>query len=107
MDFLSDFWQYCQCYEVPRNYALWSAISMVQAAMHRKIYFLKGDIEVHSADYPLLVGPMGNKKSTPCDFVKEIFREACPTLAIGASNQTAEDIVKAMCADDFEREFVN
>src|SRR5713226_9307096 len=107
MDFLQDYWLYHSMYEIPRNYAFWSALSLIGAATHRKIYFVKGDIEVYSTDYVLLIGPMGNKKSTCCDFAKDVFRIACPTLAIGSSNQTAEDVVRCMADDKFERVYEN
>lgn len=107
MDFLADYWTYHQCYSIPRNYALWSGISLIGAALHRKVHFRIGNIEIHATNYVLLVGPMGNKKSTCCDFAKDVFRRVCPTLPIGASNQSAEDIVKSMADEKFERVYTN
>lgn len=107
MDFIGDFWTYCSCYEIPRNYAFWSALSLVGATMHRKINFVKGDMEIHSADYVLLIGPMGNKKSTVCEFAESIFQTCCPNLHIGASNQSVEDIVRTMASEDFGRTITN
>src|SRR6266403_1412606 len=99
MDFLSDYLTYHRCYKPPDKYALMSAIALIGGVMHRKVYFLIGDKEVHANNYIILVGPMGNGKSTCRDFAEEVFRFAVPELVIGRSNQTAEDIVKCM-ADD-------
>lgn len=107
MDFLKDYWTYNQCYEVHRNYAIHCALSLIGATMHRKVYFLIGDVEVFSHDYTILVGPMGNKKNTPCDFARGVFKEVNPTLLLGASNQTAEDIVKILAEEKSARAFFN
>lgn len=53
----------------------------------------------------MLVGPQGNGKTTSCDFAKKFFTEAYPELPLGASTQSAEDIVKTMCSEDFARAF--
>lgn len=66
-----------------------------------------GDIEVHANDYILLVGPQGNKKTTPCDKAKDLFKEVCPDLLIGSSTQSAEDIVKIMSDEKSIRTFTN
>ncbi len=107
MDFLQDYFTYHKCYSIPRNYVLWSAIGLIGAVVHRKAYFMVGDKEVYCANFILLVGPQGNKKSTPCDFAKGWFMKACPQLALGASNQTVEDIVKYMSSEDFVRSYTN
>lgn len=102
---MSDYVLYHSKYEIPRNYVYWTAFGLLSAVKHRQLYFLHGDIEVHTNLYILLVGPQGNGKTTPLDFAKNMFREVCPDLKIGASTQSAEDIVTVMCKDDFARTY--
>src|ERR1051326_2204589 len=107
MDFLQDYLTYHQCYSVPRNYVIWSASGLIGAVVHRKVYCMIGDNEVYCPDYVLMVGPQGNGKSTCCDQAKKWFMKSCPGLAIGASNQSAEDIVKIMAKEGFEKIYKN
>jgi hypothetical protein len=102
-DFMSDYVLYHSYYEIPRNYVYWSAIATVGAVVNRKVHFRHGDIVIHGNLYVMLVGPQGNGKTTACDFAKRFFKLACPDYAIGASTQSAEDIVSTMAKDDFAR----
>lgn len=107
MDFIAEYVKYHDYYEIPRNYVYWSALGLLGATMHRRVCFLHGDIEVHGNLYIIMVGPQGNGKTTPCDFASRAFRAACPNLEIGASTQSAEDIVTTMSKPDFARKFDN
>lgn len=107
MDFLEDYWTFHKRYEVSKNYALFSAVALLGAVLHRKVHFLHGDIEIHGNLYVLLVGPQGNGKSTCCDFAQNLFVEVCPDYEVGASTQSAEDIVTEMSKDKFARSFQN
>ncbi len=104
-DLIEDYHIYASCYEIPRNYIFWSAISLLGACIHKRAQFNVGDIKIHGNLYTMLVGPQGNGKTTSCDFAKQLFIEAYPDLPIGASTQSAEDIVQTMCKDTFPRAF--
>jgi len=104
-DFIDDFHTYASCYEIPRNYIFWSAISLLGACVHKRAQFNVGDIKIHGNLYTMLVGPQGNGKTTSCDFAKRFFVEAYPDLPVGASTQSAEDIVQVMSKDTFGRMF--
>ena len=106
-DFMSDYVLYHSYYEIPRNYVYWSAIATIGAVVNRKIHFRHGDIIVHGNLYVALVGPQGNGKSVSCDFAKRFFKLACPGMPIGASTQSAEDIVSCMAKEDFARSYTN
>lgn len=103
MDYLQDYWTYHSCYEIPRNYAFWSGITLIGAVVNRKVHFFHGDIELHGNLYCMLVGPQGNSKSTCCDFSCGFFKHVCPDMELGASTQSAEDIVKVMADEKFVR----
>lgn len=104
---MADYVRYHAEYEIPRHYVYFTALGLISAVKHRQLYFLHGDIEIHSNLYILNVGPQGNCKTTPLDFAKSMYQEVCPDLKIGASTQTAEDIVTIMCKEDFARSFHN
>lgn len=106
-DFISDYVLYHSKYEIPRNYVYWNALGLISAVKHRQLYFMHGDIEIHSNLYILNVGPQGNGKTTPMDFAKDMYKKVCPEGHIGASTQSAEDIVTTMAKDDFCRSFTN
>lgn len=107
MDFLSDYWLYNSCYEIPRNYAFWSGIGLISATMNRKLCYMHGDLEIHSMMYIGLIGPPNQKKSTSCDFARAMFETVCPDLKVGPSRTSPEKIVQLMAASDFERCFTN
>src|ERR1700679_1827356 len=104
---LQDFWEYCSCYEIPRNYALWSALGLLGAVVNRKVYIMQGDLRINTTAFILLVGPQGNSKSTTMRFAKQIFERACPSIPVGPSQQSREDIVKFMSSDDCVSYFDN
>src|ERR1041385_8916665 len=107
MDYLANYWQYCSCYEIPRNYAFWSAIGLLGAIVQRRVLFMHGDIEIYVDLYIGLIGPQGNAKSTSNDFARKLFREVVPNGHIGPSRASPESIVVSMKADDFVRSFTN
>jgi len=106
-DFMSDYVLYHSHYEIPRAYVYWSAIATVGAVVNRKIHFRHGDIVIHGNLYVMLVGPQGNGKSVSCDFAKRFFKLACPGYNVGASTQSAEDIVANMAKEDFPRGYTD
>src|SRR5580765_2065580 len=101
MDFMADYWTYLSRYEISRNYAFWTAFGLLSAIVHRKVVFLHGDIEIHGNIYTLNVGPQGNGKSTANDISRKFFQRVCSDLAVGASTQSAEAIVKVMSEKEF------
>ena len=106
-DYMQDYIHYHSFYEIPRTYVYWSAIALLGAVVNRKVHFRHGDIIVHGNVYVALVGPQGNGKSVSCDFAKRFFKLACPGAQIGASTQSAEDIVTSMAKEDFARSYTN
>src|SRR5437899_9464326 len=107
MDFLSCYWDYHNCYEIPRNYAFWSGIGLLSSVIHRRINYIHGDIEIYPTEYIGLIGPQGSSKSTCCSFARNWFKGACPDLQIGPSRSSPESLVKIMSDDKFIRYFKN
>ena len=98
-DFVRNFWRYCSCYEITMNNAIWSAFSILGAAVNRKVYTKIGDIPIYCNLYVLLVGPPGSGKSTSRNFAATLFRRACPEIMVGASKQSHGDIIRLMATE--------
>lgn len=107
MNFMEDYWLHHSCYEIPRNYAFWSAFALLGSVVHRKVLYLHGDIEFHANLYVGLIGPQGSSKSTCCSFARAFFIEACSDLPVGPSRASPESLCKAMTDDKFVKSFTN
>lgn len=105
MSLLTDFWTYCSCYEIPRNYAIWAGVGLLSATVNRKVYVRQGDILIHGTMYICLVGEQGGKKSTSKDFARDLFTEAFPDMPIGAAMQSREEIIKFLASEDSPRAY--
>lgn len=102
---ITDFWTYCQVYEIPQEYATLSALSMIASATGRRVFIKQGDIIHHSNLYVCLVGEQGGRKSVTKDFARDFYIEAYPDAVVGASMQSREDIVKFLSNPDTTRSF--
>jgi len=99
MGFLQDYLFYNEENECPRDYHLWSALTVISAANGRRVYCNRGYNTLHTMLYVTLVGKQGTRKSTAKDIAKDMFTEACPDIPIGAAVQSREDIVKFMSSE--------
>lgn len=100
MDLIKDFWTYCQSYEVPRNYAIWSALGLISAATARRVFLRQGDVIHYPQSYITLVGEQGGRKSTSMGFARSLYKEAYPDIPCAAAMQSREDIIKFMASDE-------
>ena len=107
MSLLRDFWTYCSCYEIPRNYAIWAGVGLLSATINRKVYVRQGDILLHGNMYLCLVGEQGGKKSTAKDFARDFFVDAFPDAPLGAAMQSREEIIKYLASQESTRSYKN
>lgn len=63
-DWIDGFMQYTENSEPPRQFRLWTAISVVAAALERKCYLEWGSLTFYPNLYVVLVGPSGCRKGT-------------------------------------------
>jgi hypothetical protein len=100
MDLVTNFYRYCSCYEIPRNYAVFSALGLIGATLNRKCFIRQGDI-VHSCSlYICLVGVQGSKKSTAMWWAWDLFKTTFPHIPLGSSVQSREAIIKNMAGPE-------
>lgn len=107
MSFLKDYALYNSDNECPREFHIWSAISIVAATLGRRVRCSMGYFTIHPNLYIVLVGGQGSRKSTAKDIARDMFIEACPDIPIGASVQSREDIVKFMASDNCIRAYTD
>ena len=63
-DWIEGFMQYTENSEPPKQFRLWTAISVVAAALERKCYLDWGSLTFYPNLYVVLVGPSGCRKGT-------------------------------------------
>lgn len=107
MSLIKDFWTYCQSYEIPRDYALWSALSMIAATTERRVFIKQGDIIHHGNLFISLIGAQGGRKSVTKDFARNIYTEVFPDAVVGASMTSREDIIRFMSQGDTTRTYID
>lgn len=99
MSFLQDYMTYNSGNECSRNYHIWSALVVLAATTGRRVSCRWGYFDIHPNLYVVLIGKQGFRKSTAKDIARDLFVEACPSIPVGASVQSREDIVKFMASE--------
>ena len=75
-DFLESYLEYSQNTESPLSYHTWAGISVVSAALERRVYMRWGHSEIFPNQYIVLVGPSGVRKGEPLIIAKGFLEEA-------------------------------
>jgi hypothetical protein len=100
MPFIQDYLYTCSRNECPRNYHIWSALTIIAASIHKRVCINWGDIVIYPNLYVCLVGSQGSRKSTAKDIARKVFKTAFPDYPVNASVQSREDIIKYMSSDE-------
>lgn len=93
--------------ECPRNYHIWSALVLLSAAVHKRVYVEQGYFRTYPNLYVGLIGDMGSRKSTAKDIASKLFQLTFDHYPILASVQSREDIIRYMNQDDNTFKFVD
>lgn len=72
---VSSFVKYLEGTEIPPIFARWTAISLIAAALKKKVYFRYGRLKTYTNLYIVLVGPPGSGKSLSISFGKDILSQ--------------------------------
>lgn len=107
MPFIEDYLKMNEKNECPLSYHIWSSFVVLSSAMGRRVYLDFGSGHLLPNLYVCLVGRQGLRKSTAKDIGRDLFSEALPDHPLGASIQSAQDIVKSMSSDDFARTYTD
>ena len=107
MSFIRTYLEYNSGNEVPRNFHIWAALSLISAVASHKVYVNQGYFKHRANIYTCLVGEQGDRKSTAKDIARDILVETFPDLPVAASVTTREAITKYLGGDDSLRAYTD
>ena len=100
MGYLNDFVYYGSGTECPDIYLQWSGLSLLGAALGRKVWTMHGSyFRIHPKLYVCLVGDAGSGKSTAKNQAKSFLRAVDHDYLISSSFQSHQDIIDKMASD--------
>lgn len=103
--FLRIYLEYNAGNEVPRNFHIWSALSLLSATANHKVYISQGYF-IHRANiFACLVGEQGDRKSTAKDIARDILVETFPDMPVAPSVTTRERITQFLGSDESIRTY--
>lgn len=103
MSFISDFLDYSQGTESPKNWRRWSALAALSCAAGRRYFLRQGRLEVRPGMNICLIGEQGMKKSFSKDISRDLITEAFPDYPLGAAMQSRENICELLCRPESAR----
>ena len=97
--FIEEYLRFNAGNEVPKTYHIWSALVILAAAVHKRVYVPYGYYTTYPNLYVGLIGSMGSRKSSGKDIASDLFQETFPDYPVLSSVQSREDIIKYMNSD--------
>lgn len=95
-DWLSGYLKYTENSEPPLAYHTWCALSMIAAALQRKVHLRWGFEKIHPNLFVILVGPSGRaRKGVALGIAKSMLMNISG-LAVSPESSTREAIISAM-----------
>ena len=105
MSFLKDFLLYVSGCECPPPYAIWTAYSMLSAAIGRRIFLDLQYFKVWPNIYVILVGPSGTRKTVATDMGVVLLQAAIPDISFSANNETYQGTITFMDSENSVRSY--
>jgi hypothetical protein len=90
---------------LPRRYLLWTALSITNMAMHRRVHIDQEHFKILPEMFICLVGRQGLRKTTAMEKGRDMFLEVFPDYPVGASVMSREQIVSRLSSDDALKTF--
>ncbi len=95
-DWLNAYVDYTKNSEPPRSYHLWTGISVLAAALQRKVYIKWYMGKMHPNLFTVLVGPSGKcRKGTALAFGQDLIRQV-PGIRMISQRTTTEQLIRDM-----------
>ena len=94
-DFLSAYLKYSAKSEPPQNYHIWTCLSVIGAALQRKVYLRWGFKTLYPNIYVVLIGPSGCRKGTAMNIGKDLLQEINGIL-MASESTTREALIRDM-----------
>lgn len=98
-DFITEYLAFNSGNECARNYHIWSALVVLAATVHKRVWISQGYHSVYPNLYVGLIGDMGSRKSSAKDIACDLFQSTFPDYPMLTSVQSREDIIKYMASD--------
>ena len=94
-DFLSAYLKYSAKSEPPQSYHIWTCLSIIGAALQRKVYLKWGFKTLYPNIYVVLIGPSGCRKGTAMNIGKDLLQEINGIL-MASESTTREALIRDM-----------
>lgn len=94
-DFLTAYLQYSDNTEPPQSYHIWTCLSIISAALQRRVYLQWGFKALYPNMYVVLIGPSGARKGTAMGIGKELLREI-NGITVTSESVTREALIRDM-----------
>lgn len=94
-DFLSAYLKYSAKSEPPQNYHIWTCLSVIGAAMQRKVSLKWGFKTLYPNIYVVLIGPSGCRKGTAMNIGKDLLQEI-NGIIMASESTTREALIRDM-----------
>lgn len=94
-DFLSAYLKYSAKTEPPQSYHIWTCLSVIGAALQRKVYLRWGFKTLYPNIYVVLIGPSGCRKGTAMSIGKDLLQEINGIL-MASESTTREALIRDM-----------
>ena len=94
-DFLSAYLKYSAKTEPPQSYHIWTCLSVIGAALQRKVYLRWGFKTLYPNIYVVLIGPSGCRKGTAMNIGKDLLQEINGIL-MASESTTREALIRDM-----------
>ncbi len=94
-DFLSAYLKYSAKSEPPQNYHIWTCLSVIAAALQRKVSLQWGFKTLYPNIYTVLIGPSGCRKGTAMNIGKDLLQEINGVL-LASESTTREALIRDM-----------
>src|SRR5882672_7575845 len=107
MSFLADYLHRNSGNEVPRNYHIWSALTVLSSIVSRKVCINMDQFKIYPNLYVCLVGDQANRKTIAKDIAYDLLRKIAPELPVSGESMSKEAITKFMAANEQLRTFVD
>lgn len=94
-DFLSAYLKYSEKSEPPTSYHIWTCLSIIAAALQRKVYLRWGFKTLYPNIYIVLIGPSGCRKGTAMSIGKDLLQEI-NGIVLASESTTREALIQDM-----------
>lgn len=94
-DFLSAYLKYSAKSEPPQSYHIWTCLSVIGAALQRKVYLKWGFKTLYPNIYVVLIGPSGCRKGTAMNIGKDLLQDI-NGIIMASESTTREALIRDM-----------